>query len=232
MASKAQCGSARNRVMIRIYLRLANGTWFGLAEAADGIVATTTSSTKRGALGDLLRSLPAAAPHEVAEAPAPSAQRTLALLSDLESGREPERIFSLSRQYVQQPLATVLKTAAGIPVGYVTSYGNIARAAGTEARVVGSIMASNPLYPIGPCHRVVGADLSLVGYRRSRQAPALEAKLARLRSEIRGYAREREVWVEGRALTVYPVEWVVKKAAPGPRDDSGQGTLFGDPDAA
>ena len=58
------------------------------------------------------------------------------------------------------------------------------------------------------------SDLALVGYGGKRSAPALRAKLNRLRAEARG-AEER--WVEsphgdtGR-LHVVPVEWVIEKA--------------------
>jgi O6-methylguanine-DNA--protein-cysteine methyltransferase len=67
-------------------------------------------------------------------------------------------------------------------------------------------MATNPLYPIVPCHRVVGADFSLVGYGGRKNLPALQAKLARLSKEAKGFATEKEVLVNGRRLTVYPVE--------------------------
>jgi O-6-methylguanine DNA methyltransferase len=120
----------------------------------------------------------------------------------------------------------VLKVAAAIPPGYVTSYGNIAKAAGTEARDVGAVMASNPLYPIVACHRVVGADLSLVGYRGSKRSEALAAKLARLSAEARGFRAEKDVSVEGRLLRVYPVEWAIAKAARGGPDPGRQRSLF------
>jgi alkylated DNA nucleotide flippase Atl1 len=93
----------------------------------------------------------------------------------------------------------------------VTSYGNIAAAAHTEARVVGHVMATNPLYPIVACHRVVGSDMSLVGYTGRQDVPALRAKLGRLRAEAAGFDSEREIPETG--LVVYPVERVLEKAA-------------------
>jgi hypothetical protein len=79
--------------------------------------------------------------------------------------------------------------------------------------VVGQIMATNPLYPIIPCHRVVGGDLSLVGYTGSRETPALRAKLERLRAEARGFVEARTVAIGAAVLPVYPVERVLAKAA-------------------
>jgi hypothetical protein len=73
-------------------------------------------------------------------------------------------------------------------------------------------MASNPLYPIVPCHRVVGADLALVGYAGSKAPAALRAKLDRLSKEARGFKAEQDVLVEGRPLRVYPVEWAIASA--------------------
>lgn len=48
----------------------------------------------------------------------------------------------------------------------MATYGQLARLAGNvkAARVVGMLMRKNPYAPQVPCHRVVGADGSLVGY--------------------------------------------------------------------
>ena len=46
-----------------------------------------------------------------------------------------------------------------IPVGYVTTYGEIARALGTrDARRVGQALHANPDGDLTPCHRVVAKD--------------------------------------------------------------------------
>jgi methylated-DNA-protein-cysteine methyltransferase-like protein len=46
-----------------------------------------------------------------------------------------------------------------IPAGYVTTYGDIARALGTrDARRVGHALHSNPSGDLTPCHRVVTKD--------------------------------------------------------------------------
>lgn len=53
-----------------------------------------------------------------------------------------------------------------IPYGETRTYGDIARAIGQPkaARAVGMANNRNPIYIATPCHRVVGADGSLVGY--------------------------------------------------------------------
>lgn len=47
---------------------------------------------------------------------------------------------------------------ATVPFGSVVTYGELAGRSGTVARGVGSIMGSNPLPVVVPCHRVLGAD--------------------------------------------------------------------------
>ena len=53
-----------------------------------------------------------------------------------------------------------------VPRGSVTTYGDLARAAGLAGgqRAVGRILASNPYPAIVPCHRVVMSDGRLGGY--------------------------------------------------------------------
>jgi methylated-DNA-[protein]-cysteine S-methyltransferase len=60
----------------------------------------------------------------------------------------------------------VLLELARVPYGQVTTYGALATSAGTPraARAVGTVMNRNPIPIVLPCHRVVGASGSLVGY--------------------------------------------------------------------
>ena len=53
-----------------------------------------------------------------------------------------------------------------IPAGQTASYGELARTLGdvTMARAVGRANGQNPLPIVVPCHRVIGADGSLVGF--------------------------------------------------------------------
>ena len=60
----------------------------------------------------------------------------------------------------------VLEELARVPYGEVTTYGVLAAKAGKPraARAVGTVMNRNPIPIVLPCHRVVGASGSLVGY--------------------------------------------------------------------
>ena len=75
---------------------------------------------------------------------------------------------------------TVLRELGRVPFGEVTTYGALAAKAGKPraARAVGTIMNRNPIPIVLPCHRVVGANGSLVGY-----AGGLERKQALLQLE-------------------------------------------------
>ena len=61
----------------------------------------------------------------------------------------------------------VWQALRAIPVGETRSYGEIAKAVGrpTGARAVARACATNPVSIVIPCHRVVGGDGRLTGYR-------------------------------------------------------------------
>jgi methylated-DNA-[protein]-cysteine S-methyltransferase len=212
--------------MITLHAREIDARWFGVAFYGEGLVATAAASSRPGVIERLRRCLPAGAAHRVVEETSPAAERALSMLAELEAGNEANKSFTLASEHVPEPLASVLLLAAAIPLGYVATYGSIAKGAETEARVVGRIMASNPLYPIVACHRVVGADFALVGYAGKTDRAALQAKLARLTREARGHASDRDVHVGPRSLRVHPVERVLERAEELGLGEPRQGRLF------
>ncbi|MEO8252323.1 MAG: methylated-DNA--[protein]-cysteine S-methyltransferase [Chloroflexota bacterium] len=78
----------------------------------------------------------------------------------------------------------VLRATAAIPFGEVTTYGSVARTAGSPraARAAGNALGSNPIPIVVPCHRVLHADGGLGGYSggldRKRYLLALEGHAA------------------------------------------------------
>ena len=60
----------------------------------------------------------------------------------------------------------VLHELARVPFGETATYAGLAERAGKPkaARAVGTIMNRNPIPIVLPCHRIIGADGSLVGY--------------------------------------------------------------------
>jgi methylated-DNA-[protein]-cysteine S-methyltransferase len=110
-----------------------------------------------------------------------------------ESRRELSEYFEGSRTRFELPLdlrvaaefrLRVMNELARVPYGSVTTYGALAAKAGrpAAARAVGTIMNRNPVPIVLPCHRVVGASGSLVGYggglERKEQLLRLEGVIA------------------------------------------------------
>ncbi len=84
---------------------------------------------------------------------------------------------------VPQFYRRVLEELSRVPFGQTTTYGALAARAERPkaARAVGTVMNRNPIPIVLPCHRVIGADGSLVGYGggldRKRQLLTLEGAL-------------------------------------------------------
>jgi methylated-DNA-[protein]-cysteine S-methyltransferase len=75
--------------------------------------------------------------------------------------------FDLPLHATGNPLQrAVWQLIAAIPYGATRTYGDLARDLGdrTLAQAVGTACGRNPLPVVVPCHRVVGADGSLVGF--------------------------------------------------------------------
>lgn len=62
---------------------------------------------------------------------------------------------------------SVWKALCDIPYGETRSYSDIARHAGRPAavRAVGAAIGANPILIVVPCHRVIGKNGALTGYR-------------------------------------------------------------------
>ena len=73
----------------------------------------------------------------------------------------------------------MLHELAGVPYGQTTTYGTLAAQVGSPrgARAVGMVMNRNPIPIVLPCHRVVGANGSLVGYAGGLERKELLLKL-------------------------------------------------------
>jgi O-6-methylguanine DNA methyltransferase len=192
--------------MIGIYTKDIEAVWFGVACDDEKIYATNFGSGEKGVLQDLLDSIPFNAPFQQSKTISAFAGRVIRTLKDVYYGRGTSDNLPLAMDHLSDHTKNVLRVATLIPVGYVASYGSVAEAMGGSPRGVGRVMALNPFAPIVPCHRVVGSDFSLVGY-----GGGLEAKLAFLKRERKGFTSKKEIPVDGRKLLVFPVELVLKK---------------------
>ena len=108
--------------------------------------------------------------------------------------RRLEEYFAGKRQHFDLRIAPrgtdfqqrVWQALRGIPYGTTRSYGEIAKAIGNPgaSRAVGAACRANPIPIVIPCHRVVGADGSLVGF-----AGGLPVKKSLLSMEARFHSR-------------------------------------------
>lgn len=114
-------------------------------------------------------------------------------------GQEPARLLAAVKKSIEFPdlefsepidsggtefQRSVWRELRRIPAGETATYAEIARRVGRPAavRAVGTACGANPLAVVIPCHRVVGSDGALTGYRwglaRKRRLLELESRSA------------------------------------------------------
>ena len=101
-------------------------------------------------------------------------------LDEYFDGRRQAFDLSVDLREVTPFTERVLTELSRVPFGQTATYSDLATRAGNPkaARAVGMTMNRNPIPIVLPCHRVIGADGSLVGY-----AGGLERKVALLTLE-------------------------------------------------
>ena len=93
-------------------------------------------------------------------------RQTTATLKNMLAGRAPENLppldLSAGTTFQQQTWRSLLC----IPAGRTCGYGELARAIHRPkaARAIGSACGANPIPVLIPCHRVIGANGSLIGF--------------------------------------------------------------------
>jgi methylated-DNA-[protein]-cysteine S-methyltransferase len=189
--------------MIQIYHTKLNGVWYGAAVQDEQVLATCFS-VEEPDLERILRRLPYDVPFQVAEEPNPLLTKVLRALEEIFNGKDRESYgFKIDMDQLSGYARRVLSCTSLVPVGYVTSYGAVAKVAGGSARSVGRVEASNPVPLLIPCHRVVRSDLSVGGYGYGK-----DVKLEILQREERGYEESSGLEVEGKKLSLFPAEGV------------------------
>jgi O-6-methylguanine DNA methyltransferase len=192
--------------MIDVYTKNIAGVWFGVACAGQRVFSTSFAYTQQEAARKLLSSIPFNVPFQVHPEPSAFAETVLASMKNVYDGSGVSERFSLATEHLSAYTQNVLEAASLIPVGYVASYGSIAKAAGGSPRAVGRVMASNPFAPIVPCHRVVSSGFTLGGY-----GGGLDLKRELLVREKRGHISPLEIPLGDKKLQVFPVEFVLRK---------------------
>jgi O-6-methylguanine DNA methyltransferase len=192
--------------MIQVYTQKVTGTWLTLACIEEQVIASSFAETEQKALSNLLNNLPFDIPFQVFHSPSDCAKTVFAVMEGVFEGKDIDLTLKLATEKMPKYTSRVLKAVMQIPVGYVATYGAVAKAVGGGPRAVGNIMAGNVFAPIVPCHRVVKADFYLGGY-----GGGLKVKYQLLCKEKRGYVEPKTVAVGDGVLQVFPVEVTLEK---------------------
>jgi O-6-methylguanine DNA methyltransferase len=191
--------------MINIYHQKLDGMWYAAALEDDKVFATNFGSNESKVVKQLLESLPYDAPFQMTEKSSKLAEKLLTTLKSMFAGENVFSDFKFEITHLPNYSKKVLGLLAKVPVGYVTTYGALAKATEGGPRAVGNVMAANPFAPLIPCHRVVRSDCTLGGY-----GGGLDTKRKILEREDRGYREARKINVDGKVLVIYPVNFLWK----------------------
>ena len=194
-------------MVVGLYVKENSGVWFGVACGEAKVYGLTFNSSRENALRTLRMDVPLNMPFQQAERLSPFAESIVKVLEDMYAGREASWRFPLATEHLTEYTRKVIQATRAIPLGYVSSYGAVAAAAGGSARAVGNVMARHPFPLVVPCHRVVTSDFGLGGF-----GGGLDVKVELLKRESRGYKAERVVNVDGGGrLAVFPAEFVLSR---------------------
>jgi O-6-methylguanine DNA methyltransferase len=192
--------------MIHIYCKEMDKMWFATAIENETIIATTFAPNENDALKNLLKSLPYNMPFQMAKKPTPFSKKVLSALKSIFDGKNASSKFELEMKHLSVYAQKVLNCVSMVPIGYVTTYGEVAKTMGGSPRAVGRVMATNPFPPLVPCHRVVRSDFTLGGFGLG----GIAAKWDILQRENRGYSRSMKIKVNGKSLSLFPINFLRK----------------------
>ena len=198
--------------MIFVYRRRMDEFWCAAAVDDDGdkVLATSFGSNEQGVLKNVLQSLPYDVAFQVVDKQSQFSEKVLNAMKGMLAGENVSGDFKFEMMHLPEYSRRVLSFLLKVPVGYVTTYGALAKAAGGGARAVGRVMAMNPFAPLIPCHRVVRSDFSIGGYGGEVVGQGVKMKHAILQREDRGYKEPTKIKVNGSVLSVFPVSFVWK----------------------
>jgi len=193
--------------LISIYHQKVNNVWYAAAVENDKVFATAFSpDNEEEALRHLLKNLPYNVPFQLTEKPSQLLAELLKTLKAIFDGKDiSHSSFKTAMNHLPTYTRRVLNCTSLIPVGYLTTYGAIAKVTGGSPRSVGRAEASNPFPLLIPCHRVVRADFSIGGYGLGEKV-----KLQILQREERGYEKTTLLKVNDKALPLFPIKHLRK----------------------
>jgi O-6-methylguanine DNA methyltransferase len=192
--------------LLELKVKKIDKVWFGISYIDQRVEAMNFGNSESELVRSLLNLVPFNEPFQINSEPSPFADGILSLMKSVYDGKGTTRKISFDLERLPTYTQRVLRTVYQIPLGYVTSYGGVADAAGGGARAVGNVMAANPFAPIIPCHRVVKSNLGLGGY-----GGGLKTKLQILQRETQGFTKTEKIPIGEKSLQIFPVEFVLRK---------------------
>jgi len=192
--------------LISIYNQKINDVWYAAAIENNEVFATAFSpDNEEEALRHLLKNLPYNIPFQVTEKPSQLLAELLKTMKAIFDGKNISSSFKTAMDHIPSYTRRVLNCTSLIPVGYLTTYGAIAKVTGGSPRSVGRAEASNPFPLLIPCHRVVRSNFSIGGYGLGEKV-----KLQILQREDRSYEKTATLKVGDKTLPLFPVKHLRK----------------------
>jgi len=192
--------------MIQLYYQKRENRWYGAAVQNKQVIAANFSLEKPE-LRQLVRKIPNVTTFQVVEKPDKVLEDVISALEAAFNGKDAESYgFKIEMTRLSSYTQKVLNCTRLVPIGYITTYGAVAKVTGGIGRSVGRVEASNPFPLLIPCHRVVCSDLSIGGYGYGEQT-----KMEILQNEERDYKETKILKVYDKELALFPVEWVTQK---------------------
>jgi O6-methylguanine-DNA--protein-cysteine methyltransferase len=123
--------------MINVYCKEIDKMWFAAAIRNEAIIATTFAPNENDVLKHVLKSLPYNMPFQIAEKPTQFSKKVLSALKSIFDGKISSFKLKLEMKHLSVYAQKVLRCVFMVPVGYVTTYGEVAKAMGVSPRAVG-----------------------------------------------------------------------------------------------
>jgi O-6-methylguanine DNA methyltransferase len=177
--------------------------WYGVIVQNSQVLANDFSPGEPN-LKRLIRRLPKNLRFQIVKKPNQTMQNVLIALEEAFKGKDRKSYgFTIDMSLLSSYAKKVLNCTRQVPVGYVTTYGAIAKVVGGIGRSVGRIEALNPFPLLIPCHRVVRSDLRIGGYGYGEKM-----KMEILQREDRGYEESKKLKINDEKLVLFPIKWI------------------------
>jgi O-6-methylguanine DNA methyltransferase len=139
--------------------------WYASVTDEKGrLVACNFSDSEKAAQKSAIQSLPEKLRHDIM--PTSGDSEVIDALDQIYAGSTVDQFPSIVLLTSSPFVKSIYEATMRIPKGRVTTYGILARLAGSKrlCRAVGNAMARNPLPLVVPCHRVVASTLRVGHY--------------------------------------------------------------------